>query len=131
MKRQIKFRGLRIDGKGWAYGFYWHQKDKNIHWIVESSDINNQFGVAVHPESVGQFTGLIDKNGNEIFENDIVTLIEGKRKYAVKFEKGCFRLFHIDDKLENMLWGSIDKVEVLFWSIQVIGNLHENPELLK
>lgn len=61
--RQIKFRGLRTDGKGWVYG------DLLCNWTIHqilSEDDGNEYKVI--PESVGQFTGLHDKNGVEIYE---------------------------------------------------------------
>lgn len=82
--------------------------------------------------SVGQFTGLYDKNNKEIYENDIIELTEkmidgnGKKIYVGKvlYEKGCFH-FRMD-KINLIILGYVDKKQ-----IKIIGNIHDNPELLK
>ena len=68
MNRQIKFRGLRTDGKGWAYGAYVPSGVNPYDIIIDGNDEH-----AVIASSVGQFTGLTDKNGVEVFEGDYVS----------------------------------------------------------
>jgi len=71
--RTIKFRGLRVDGKGWAYGDIMHRcGDGRGMLIIVGIRTIGHHPVEVRPETVGQFTGLIDKHDNEIYEGDSI-----------------------------------------------------------
>ena len=114
--RTIKFRGLRTDGKGWVYGGYFqHTPDEDgVRYYIFDF---NEGAVEVIPESVGQFTGLHDKNGKEIFEGDIVTDGVGKYKIIYDLKLAGYQPYCIfRDEPENYC--------------EVIGNIYENPELI-
>ncbi|MDP4128281.1 MAG: YopX family protein [Bacillota bacterium] len=144
MGREIKFRGKRVDGGEWVYGslhyteFEYttqHFKDgANNHFLAigaapvievqedNSSELLNDYRAI--PESVGQFTGIHDKNGREIYEGDV---IQGKYNgILIKWGRTGFLPYRNKDggwsKVTN--WNSVQSGEV-------IGNIYENPELLK
>lgn len=132
--REIKFRGKCVhDSKyagEWVTGGYVapeaDAKKQDEGLIICYFGGNDTFTCHVIPETVGQFTGLCDKNGKEIYEGDIVKYTNGTKKvnaawvdnsriFAVEYDEGSFgvaSLFHVSNSLE------------------VIGNIHDNPELM-
>ena len=138
--REILFRGKRIDNGEWIYGGIL-QTDN---WS-EISVVTDYYGsmyeppscevdsYEVIPETVGQYTGLTDKNGKKIFEGDVVST-DLKRPYnIVVFRDGCF-MFNCND-------GNQDYYDIMLPILQsehtryeygeVIGNIYDNPELLR
>jgi uncharacterized phage protein (TIGR01671 family) len=127
MQREIKFRGIRTDGKGWVYGGVVYGLSGKC-YIFKGCDIEPEEDdcLTVTPESVGQFTGLKDKNGKEYFFNDIVEFKDGSKGVLVWFDD---RLGIASGKINN--YHAIDEVskqELL--ESEVIGNIHQNPELI-
>ena len=131
--REILFRGKRADNGEWAYGYYAHRPtavcigESNPSCIYVPAcdpDDNSEF-IEVIPETVGQYTGLTDKNGKRIFEGDIVSLVKHDSLiYKVVYVPCRYEL--VNSKGVNCFVLDIYKSE----NIEVIGNIHDNPELL-
>ena len=124
------FRGKEKDSGKWIYGDLRHISDGHggyILCIVDNTNGRNNdvTGVEVLPETVGQYTGLTDKNGVRIFEGDIVSLVKHDSLiYKVVYVPCRYEL--VNSKGVNCFVLDIYKSE----NIEVIGNIYDNPELL-
>lgn len=100
MPRKIKFRGKRLDTGEWVYGDYY--KDMGRHVICAHGKDNPHFSIHfyVDPNTVGQFTGLKDKNSTEIFEGDILgqPSTANPNKYEVSFADGSWFAYKLGGK---------------------------------
>lgn len=137
--REILFRGKRLDNGEWVEGAFLNDRDGAFYICPAVSDISNgdngnrrRIGCwyKIDPSTVGQYTGLKDKNGKRIFEGDVAKVLQGKDKDIayVGFENGAFMLYPKTGNIyERTLW------EYWYndWDVEVIGNITDNPELLE
>ena len=148
MTREILFRGKRIDNDEWVEGNLFIPDIPNTPTQICMGTNVVRITYDVVPETIGQFTGLTDKNGKKIFEGDIVRLcryaLEWEDKSNWKFEIGYIRFkngcFIIEDIYSSDGYNELSCVYdaitcggeydscVIF---EVIGNKWDNPELLK
>lgn len=130
--REIKFRGKAVWSldklnesnivhvNGWVYGNLVMYDDIPFIVALSLEDDVYDYWVKVHPESVGQYTGLKDENEREIYEGDIVKHAIWGDVYEIMFEDGGFYVL-----------SSYDFQTINEYPLEVIGNVFENPELLE
>lgn len=132
--REILFRGKTLTGK-WVEGAYYKQKlfygDKEDADVIITSEENLTFDQALDfaictSETIGQYTGLTDKYGTKIFEGDILANEKNNIARVTWYEEHCaFLIYSITENKVYWLYNND------FSEIEVIGNIHDNPELLK
>ena len=127
--REILFRGKRKDfDNEWLYGFYTlYNNNRGMKpTIITGTEENCCILLEVIPETVGQYTGLTDKNGKKIFEGDICINREGDIGRVTWYEGySAFMIYGITKNKVYWLYAND------FSELEVIGNIHDNPELLK
>ena len=130
--RTIKFRGKRLDNGEWVYGSLTQSEtnDKNgepfmVSYIAPFIPVASEGGFElvkmdrVKPATIGQFTGLTDKNGKEIYEGDIIRHKDMVKPYHVIYDG---HQFTPNDGFRSLSYPK-------HW--EVVGNIHDNPELIK
>ena len=141
--REILFRGKRLQGGNWVEGYFFksdinkRERESGKATLIFTPDCDtfimvpechNSFMVV--SDTVGQYTGLKDKNGKRIFEGDVAKVLQGKDKDIayVGFENGAFMLYPKTGNIyERTLWSYWYND----WDVEVIGNITDNPELLE
>lgn len=147
--RELLFRGqtrrpgekVRIgSGKplpgNWVYGGIFHQSDRSDSFsIIYTYDPVEKH--TVYADTVGQYTGLTDKNGKKIFEGDILEsraseYKEDWKKWTVLFQDGsfCFERENLKKRKYKHEQNLLCEDEIELYGLVIIGNIHDNPELL-
>ena len=129
MKREILYRGARMEDGKFVYGslVFVKENDKSeneLPHIVISYGPDTFDWFEVEPETVGQYTGIDDREGEKIFEGDIFKIGAENNIYTVRFDYGCFLAYEDDVQV-----GILAELATMF--IKKIGNIHDNKELLK
>lgn len=136
MMREILFRAKRFDTDEWVFGTPFQEYDKfwqEWEWIIQTKHplTNVPFmHLKVYRETISEFSGLTDKNGNKIFEGDIVLYPwndqDNPEIFTIKFKNGQFVASPVKgtEYYWDFMVGGYSK------EMEVIGNIHDNPELI-
>ena len=132
-KDRYLFRGQKVDAKEWVYGYYMFHETKNKHVILTKE---SKF-IEVIPETIGQWTGILDKNGVEIYEGDILLDVEFDEngndisgKFPVVYDYSKCQ-FAIDNSFKKDGSNLVNFVEYFgIENLEVVGNICDNIEML-
>lgn len=139
MMREILFKAKRKDNDEWIYGYPMrHPQAVQVgpyepYWdmFVPPADPDDTGGVfRIDPDTLCQYIGLKDENGNRIWENDICII----RDKSIDEEDGYFKVEYDEDAAQYILNGdglTVDFANVYAMDCEVVGNMLDNPELLE
>lgn len=137
MNREIKFRGKRIANDEWVYGSLLRWPDGDC-TILESKDDGSNYvwKREIDPKTVGQFTGLHDADGKEIYEGDIIESYGGgKSRHVISYDErhASFVATLVDERMGTDLETRCPVTQDWIYKFdkRVIGNIFDNPEMLK
>lgn len=138
MNRTIRFRGKPFDNNKWHYGHYSdfnHNPDglpKMTYWITTPAGGST---IQANPITIGQFTEFYDKNEEEIYEDDILKVYMGNGKYELRqvyWSQGGYWTKKVESS--HLYTEETQMLSFYFtenMTVEVIGNIHDNPELIK
>lgn len=129
--REIRYRGIGIAERKWVFGSLWFDT-RNKATLIWSEEL--KYWVRVDPATVGQYTGLKDEHGKEIYEGDVIRspLSEDKtRPHRIFYHTGnaAFMGALVDRK--ELCYLRLDQDWIYKFGKEVIGNIHDNPELIE
>lgn len=139
--REILFRGKRKDDGEWVEGYFLETNSPEYRCFIVTTcsvdcDLNfidildiNMYEVI--PETVGQYTGLPDKNGKKIFEGDIVKSESSQLLGKVVFAKSCDGYDGIAGFMVDDIYDGLQNYDGFWHLVEIIGNIHDNPKLLE
>ena len=121
--REILFRGKSTKNNKWAYGYYVYDAILKEHLILWNED--NEYadrGEYIDLKTLGQYTGLKDKNGKKIFEGDILAYQkdDNSNNYIVKWKESGSQFVAMNDINFTPTW--------VWEKLEIIGNIHDNKE---
>ena len=128
--REILFRGKRVGSEEWVEGFYLTSPEFDNQEVAVITTDKPRNPYYVSKETIGQYTGLTDKNGTKIFEGDIVRVILPHFPTTIGVVEYHEDFFGVDIKDVTPTQHCIGYA-IKNGAVEIIGNIHDNPELLK
>lgn len=134
--REIKFRGKRVDNGELIYGYFSRNDENGNCYITTQTKLGGAHSWQADPETVGQYTGLKDKNGKEIWEGDILKCVNANGWSClgeVRFIDGCFDIVFKEPLFSGGVYRHRDylKCWTINYAVEIISSIHDNPELLE
>lgn len=126
--REILCRGKRVDNGEWIEGFYAKSGDRTFILIDNDFAVGYVIMKEVYPETVGEYTGLTDKNGKKIFEGDIIAFRSSESIYEVAYDIADAKFIIL---LRNGKDSFLRFYNISAYYFSVIANKWDNPDLLE